>query len=38
MIVIARPLDTYNDLGRFYKQFNKVTRTSPGRCRTLKAG
>ncbi len=26
----------YNDLGRFYKQFRKSTRTSPGICRTRK--
>lgn len=25
----------YNDLGRFYKQFRKLLKTSPGRCRTF---
>lgn len=25
----------YNDLSRFYKQFRKATRTSPGECRTI---
>lgn len=25
----------YNDLSRFYKQFRKATKTSPGNCRTL---
>jgi AraC-like DNA-binding protein len=25
----------YNDLSRFYKQFRKTTRTSPGDCRTI---
>lgn len=25
----------YNDLSRFYKQFRKVTRTSPANCRTM---
>jgi AraC-like DNA-binding protein len=27
----------YNDLGRFYKQFGKVTKSSPGRCREIVA-
>lgn len=27
----------YGDLSRFYKQFRKATRTSPGRCRTMVA-
>lgn len=25
----------YNDLSRFYKQFRKATKTSPGECRTM---
>jgi len=25
----------YNDLSRFYKQFRKATKTSPGDCRTI---
>ena len=25
----------YNDLSRFYKQFRKTTKTSPGVCQTL---
>jgi AraC-like DNA-binding protein len=25
----------YNDLSRFYKQFRKTTKTSPGACQTL---
>lgn len=25
----------YNDLSRFYKQFRKATKTSPGNCRTI---
>ncbi|MGH9908785.1 MAG: helix-turn-helix domain-containing protein, partial [Pyrinomonadaceae bacterium] len=25
----------YNDLSRFYKQFRKTTKTSPGVCRTI---
>lgn len=27
----------YNDLSRFYKQFRKATRTSPGACKTILA-
>jgi len=27
----------YGDLSRFYKQFRKSTRTSPGLCRTMVA-